>query len=82
LIEEGARSKRDTNIRELDFANLASPNKSCDFVLLPPLDGGGVPEDTVVMVQTVQLSARLRGKGRKRKYLKAPTTRSTGTHVA
>ena len=72
LIEEGACLKRDTNIRELDFANLASPNKSCDFVLLPPLDGGGVPEDTVIVVQTVQAVSVPTRKGENTKIPESP----------
>jgi hypothetical protein len=43
-------SRGDTNVRKLDLTNFATPDKSCDFVLLPPLDGSGVPEDTVEMV--------------------------------
>jgi hypothetical protein len=48
-------SEGDTDIRELDLADLASTNESCDFILLPSLDSSGVPEDTVVLVQTVQV---------------------------
>jgi len=72
LIEKETCSKGDTNIRELDFANLASPNKSCDFVLLPSLDCGGVPEDTVVMVQTVQVVSMPMRKGEKTKIPESP----------
>ena len=34
-----------TNIRKLDFADLAPPNKSRHFVLLPCFDSSGVPEE-------------------------------------
>jgi hypothetical protein len=42
-----------TNIRKLDFANLAPPNKSRHFVLLPCFDSGSVPEERVEMVEAV-----------------------------
>ena len=72
LIEKETCSKGDTNIRELDFANLASPNKSCDFVFLPSLDCGGVPQDTMVMVQTVQVVGVPTRKGEKTKIPESP----------
>ena len=42
-----------TNIRKLDFADLASPNKSRYLVLLPCFDSSSVPEDRVEMVEAV-----------------------------
>ena len=67
LSKKETCSKGDTDIRELDFADLASPNESCDFILLPSLDGSGVPEDTVVLVQTVQVVSLPSRKGEKTK---------------
>jgi hypothetical protein len=42
-----------TNIRKLDFADLAPPNKSRHFVLLPCFDSSSVPEERVEMVEAV-----------------------------
>jgi hypothetical protein len=42
-----------TNIRKLDFADLAPPNKSRHFVLFPRFDSSSVPEERVEMVEAV-----------------------------
>ena len=42
-----------TNIRKLDFADFAPPNKSRHFVLLPCFDSSSVPEERVEMIEAV-----------------------------
>lgn len=34
------------------FTNLTPPNKSCDFILLPTFNGGGIGQEAVNMVAT------------------------------
>ena len=78
-----ALAEGDTNIRKLDFADLAPPNKSRHFVLLPCFDSCSVPGERVEMVEAVSfVSLPSRKTVRTKRYLKPPTKSSTGTHVA
>jgi len=53
-IKKGKALKKGyTNVRKPDFTDLASPNKSCNFVLLPCFDSSSVPEKNVEMIEAV-----------------------------
>ena len=56
-----------TNIRKLDFADLAPPNKGRHFVLLPCFDSSSVAEERVEMVEAasfVSLPSKKKGENK------------------